>query len=55
MAKGETAFKLATVMLAEELEPKISTNVKFLALGVLEIMAILDWYQVSTAPNLILE
>lgn len=28
---------------------------KFLALGVFEIMAILDWYQVTTAPNLILK
>lgn len=28
---------------------------KFLALGGLEIMAILDWYQVTTVPNLILE
>ena len=28
---------------------------KFLALGVFEIMAILDWYQVTTVPNLILE
>lgn len=28
---------------------------KFLALGVFEIMAILDWYQVTTALNLILE